>query len=1010
MGSPATPRVGGQVFTMVDHRWEEHLEQPRRHKWFPVTARIRAGLIAFALLVTACTGGGGGNLADGSTGTDSGPTTSLVTGPDSSSPDSTPPNTTDGGGDPVGEPLPVDPEVLIGTLDNGLTYYIRRNTAPGGRAELRLAVNAGSAQEDSDQSGVAHFVEHMMFNGTAMFPRNELTHVLEGFGTTFGADINAFTSFDETVYQLSIPTDDPEIMSTGLDVLREWADRATISEQDAVEERGVVADEFRQRAEGIGGRIADASLDLLLGDSPYNLHRPIGHLDAIEGMESQTLRRYYDKWYRPDLMAVIVVGDVDPAEIESMIGDRFADMTGPAGELEPSIHPRVPAPTGSRARVLIDPDLPSSFVEVSFPGAPLDPGTDVGDATATAREVAIDVLLTRLQDSLSRGDAPYLGVDGGDASIVRGQSIISIDLDADPDALADSLAAVIREVERIDRFGIGAAELQRSVDSFRAGVEQAYQGASSRQDTQFAAEYVDNFLTGAEISSARDRRDRDMAVLDALDEDSVLAEFRRILVEPPPQILAVGPQADSELMPTADELIATAAAVPGEDISPPEAEAAGETELMARPEPAEIVRRTKETAVGSFEVEFANGARVVFLANDIAANSVFLSAVSPGGQSAVADDDVTEVTLGAVVANDSGVGDLDPVQLDRLLSGRVVSAFQFVDVTEEGISASSSTEDAELMLQLTHLRMTRPRIEDSAAAAFLARVEPVVEDPNQIPDLASQIALLDARYGGNDPRYSVLPTPEDLAAFDLDTARRLLADRFDDASDFVFVITGDFDPDTMVDLAARYLGTLPPGDRETVTDYQPDPPPGVVEVRVESGQDQVGSVIRLYTDLEPDTPGLRLEVALLQKIAESRLRDRIREELGATYSPFISIEAQDVPDEQVETYVEISGDPEGLSAIEGALDEVLTDLGEAGPTSEELDTAVGQLSREYELVSNDFWQSTLAFYATHPDESIEDVVTRTDRLRRVTVGDLRDLASRLVPPDHYIQVETVPIG
>ncbi len=971
--------------------------------------RIRAAFLAFVVLVTSCTGGSGvGPGEDDAAAPDSSAesTTAVEGSPDTSGPTDTT--------DPVrspdpGEPLAVDEAVLIGTLENGLTYYIRRNTAPGGRAELRLAVNAGSVQEDADQSGVAHFVEHMMFNGTERFPRNELIDVLEGFGTTFGADINAFTSFDETVYQLSIPTDDPDIMATGLDVLREWAGRATISEQDTVEERGVVADEFRQRAQGIGGRVSDVSLDLLLGDSLYNSRRPIGELAAIEGMESGTLRRFYDSWYRPDLMAVVVVGDIDPQKIESMIRDRFVDMAGPEGG-PPSLHPEVPTPVGPRAEVLIDPDLPSSFVEVSFLGAGLDRGTTTGDATATARAVATDILLTRLQDSLSRGEAPYLTVDGGDASVVRNQTIVSVDLDADPEALVESLAAVLREIERIDRFGIGEAELQRSIDSFRADVEQTFQAAPTRQDTQYAGDYVQHFLTGAEISSAEDRRDRDLAVLDALSPDSVLEVFRRFFVDSPPQILAVGPRADADVIPTAEELEATVSAVASEDIAPLEAETAGESELMARPEPAEIVLRGKETLFGSFEVDFANGARVVIMANDIATNSVFLSAVSPGGQSAVADDEVTEVTFGTVIANDSGVGPFDAVQLDRLLSGRVVSLFQFTDVTEEGMSGSASTDDAELLLQLAHLKMTRPRLDESAADAFLARILPVAEDPDQIPDLAGQIALLEARYGGYDPRYSVLPPPEKLLSFDLEAARELVADRFDDASDFVFVLTGDFDPETMVDLAARYIGTLPRGNRETVTDYQPDPPPGIVEVTVESGQDQVASLVRLYTAAEKDTPRLRLEVALLEKIIETRLLDSIREELGATYSPFVSVEAQDVPDEQVETYIQISGAPEDLDTIDTALSSILGDLGEKGPTESELETAVEQLTREFELVNNDFWLRTLEFYATHPDESIRDVATRIDRLGAITTGDLRSLAAEVVPSDHYIQVETVPVG
>ncbi len=905
------------------------------------------------------------------------------------------------------ELLPVDPGVRIGTLDNGLTYYIRPNTAPGGRAEFRLAVNAGSAAEDDDQSAVAHFVEHMMFNGTERYPSNELIALLESFGSEFGPDINAYTSYDETVYELSVPTDNQDLVAQAVGVLREWAGNATIDPDEVAAEIGVVVEEWRERDQGIGGRVGDLYEELLATGTGYEGRSPIGEVDAIESMSADLLRRFYNDWYRPDLMAVVAVGDFDPDVIEDLIAATFSDLEGPD---DPRPRPQVAVEVNAEFKYqrLGDPELPSAFVEIVYAG-PRWPDRSLGDfRKSLAFELGATILDTRFADDVSRGATPYLRAQVSDSSLgreFRGPSLLA---EAAAPDLAASFEALLVEVQRVANVGFSEAELDRAVSSFRAGLEQAYGGRDTTQDASYAAEYVAQFLSGEPSLSWDDLLRIEGAQLDDMTPLYVADMFLRVLRSGEPSIAVVGPANEAELLPTQDALAEIVdrlrdAIVDERGESEPDIDS-----LMDAPPPVDIVASGRNRQLDSQSITFANGVTVLLKPTQIAENGLVVRAVSPGGTSVFDESELAAVFVASDVVLSSGVGPADQVQLSRLLADSVVSLAFDQDDTAEFLSASSSTEDLETLLQLIFQYFTAPRVETAALDSFLAELRPFAEDPGQVPSVASSIELLEARYGSGR-RYQILPSVSELEQLNVSDVRRAFDQMYGDAGDFTFTIVGDFDLEAVTLLAARYLGNLP-GDAQADSwvDYQPPAPDGIVERTVRAGADQQGTTTVLITAEAGSDQVRDIRLQILENILSTRLRDRLREALGATYSPVAEILAEEQPDELIETFIQVNGEPGRLNEIVDEIEAVLLDLRGGGLTDGEVATASEQVRSSFELVSNDFWTEQMLYADAHPAVTMLTVERRIALADSTSVADIQALIDLALPVDQYIIVNLIP--
>jgi len=950
--------------------------------------------VVWVLLAGACTSG------------DSPTTTSSAALPSSSTAATTTiPPTTVAPPDPrLAEAIPVDPDVTIGQLDNGLTYYVRENFRPGDRAQLRLVVNAGSVLEDSDQSGAAHFLEHMLFNGTTRFPVNELTRVLESFGARFGPDVNAYTSFDETVYELAVATSDPAVVELAFDVLFEWAAQATIDQADVVDERGVVLEEWRLRDAGVGGRISQVYEDVLLAGTGYEGTAPIGDPDVLRTTNADALRRFYEDWYRPDLMAVIAVGDFDGAEIVDLIEKRFSRLVGPS---DPPPRPVIDVAPFSdrRVAVLADPDQPSTSVEIYYPGPVAAEDTYGGRRLGWARLLASEMIATRLNDDITRGEAPFFSVDAVGFSFTRGLSVPGLTADVASVDVEPALRALVTEMERAKLHGFTDAELDRALDTWRAGVEQFYAGRASTQDVEYAGRYVSNFLEGATIASAQQEFDLDIEILESLTAADATAAVVSRLANHEITAVVIGP--DDGAIPDEATLRAAIDDALAADIAARPANAAIGDTLLAPPEPIAPIE-VNSLPLGITELVYANGVRVHYVQSDISVNEVMMGATSSGGLSLVDDEDVAEGFMIADIVGRSGAGAFDRVALDTFLADKFVFLQSYIDVTSEGFVGGAATEDLESLMALIHLTIVSPRADDAAVRSAIGEFRPFAEDPDQIPGLATTAELVRQRWGA-EPRYRFLLTVEELDSYDVEAALNLFRDRFGDAGDFVFAFAGDFPTSTIRDLADSYLGTLPGTDRDDQwVDYQQPPPQGVVDKTIAVGESEQGFVTFLFTSEFERDARRDIEVELLNLIADVKLRDRIREALSATYSPFLSIAPADEPDPQIESYLQVSGDPERLDEIVAEALATLATLATTGPTADELATAQEQLSRQYELISNEWWVEQMLFYGTHPDESLDDLFESFRFIDETTPDDIRRLAALAFPSDRYVLVRQIP--
>ncbi len=910
---------------------------------------------------------------------------------------------------PENEGVRDDPDVRILTLSNGLTAYVRSNDRPGGSVEMRLAINAGSGQEDPDQSAVAHFLEHMLFNGTAEFPANELIDTLRGFGMAFGADVNAYTSYDETVYELSVPTSEPDNVGTGLNVLREWLSAATLDPEQVESEKGVVLDEWRVRDQSLEGRVGRTTEEMFLTGSGYEGRQPIGSDAAIKAMTPELLRRYYDNWYRPDNAAIMVVGDIDVDVVAAEIRDRFESLTA-RGQSTPRTDPPLAEFAQPTAMVMVDPDATTGDAAVSLPGPWFADGSIAALRHNTLISIAFDMIVTRLTDDVSRGLAPFNSASVVNNGMVRWLDAPSVMVSGEPDQLSASLDAVTAEFERVRRHGFDAGELDRVLRGYRSSLQAELDGSDTVQDIDYIGRYVDHFLSRQPIPNA----DTSFQIYDSIygevTPEGVGAAFSDLYANSAPYVLVTAPDELTDV-PSDDDVLARLAALSTLDIAPRDATAAGTTELMAAPDPENETATEALDTDGAFidptMLTFANGARVVLNPTEIADNDIYFAATSPGGLSLVADANVPEALNAVSVVTTSGIGDLDAVALDTVLADAAIELYPSIGQTSEDFFGSSTTDDLELLFQLVNLYLSRPRFDQVALDATISSLQSYVDDPNSDPDLAEYIAFSAARWG-TEPRFRVIPTAAELAGLDLATIEQVWRERFSNAGDWVFALSGDFDIDDATDLARRYIGTLSgTGSPEQFKDYQVDPPSTIVSKEVRAGTGDKGSLTLDWNTPIPDaeTGGVLSDV--LTSILNIRMTDHIREKLGASYAPSAVVTLNSEPDELVETYLNVTGDPTTLGEISTIVIDDIASLRTAGPTATELDAAIAELTEAYQYFNNQEIGDLLARAPDRPEE-LTWFTNRNIVLEDISSDAMQQFISEVMPLDRYIEVRTTP--
>ena len=719
----------------------------------------------------------------------------------------------------------MDPAVRIDTLGNGLVTYVRHNDEPSGRAVLQLAINAGSAVEDDDQRGLAHFVEHMLFNGTRHFEEGALVDFFERVGMRFGPDLNAYTSFDETVYRLELP-DDSTILKTGVDVLVDWAAHATL-DGDAIErERGVIYEEWR-RGLGAAGRVRDKVLPILLRGSRYRDRLPIGDTLTILRAPPEALRRYYRDWYRTDLMAVVAVGDFDEDSLVTRIHDQF-------GKLRSAENPRPlptftePAQADPHFQVVVDPEFPYTQLEIYFSrtGEPVQTAEEF--RTELAHLLVSGMLNARFAEIARDGTtAPFLWARFTKGSFARNAAYWSLAAQVEEDGILAGLDALVTETARAARHGFTHSELQRRKRRVLRAYEQSWRERDNRNSSALASAYVRHFLTGAVAPAIETTYQLANEFIADISLEEINSLAAGLLTEANRVVVLTMPEKRDLAAPHSDDLAQTLAEVATRTITP-YIDAANNEPLMANiPEPVDVVDEREVSEVGVTEFTLSNGIRVVVKPTDFRQDEVVFTAFSPGGASLASDEDYFTATVADLIVAKSGVGAFDRTQLTRKLAGKLATVTPSIGEYAEGLSGRASSDDLETLFQLIHLYVTAPRIDSTAVESFRNQQRALILNRNATPGSAFQDSLTAAFFGNWARRQPA--SIFDLDSLDPDLALALYRDRFADMGDFTFIFVGNFSLDTLRTLSARYLGTLPATAREeSWRDLEPDAPTGTV--------------------------------------------------------------------------------------------------------------------------------------------------------------------------------------
>ncbi|MEO6570566.1 MAG: insulinase family protein [Ilumatobacteraceae bacterium] len=992
------------------------------------TTSILVGIAVVAVVAASCSSGRGTTDGTGPASTQGiAPAGSVSAGPStmpSTSGTGVDTSVTDGPPGPHGpslpglldtsdETVPNDPDVRTGVLDNGLTFYIRNNDNPGSKADLRLAVGAGSVDELGDTTGVAHFVEHMLFNGTETFPENELIDTLRSFGAAFGADVNAFTSYDETVYSLVVPNA-PESLETGLNVLEQWLSHATFDDAQVVAERGVVLDEWRVRTQSTDGRLFSVAEQLFLTGTPYSGRAPIGTNNDIAAIGRDDVVAFYDAWYRPDNAAVIVVGDIDVDDVERDLHRLFDPAVGRTPEAPPVPDVSFAPFAGPGFALHSDPDQQTVDVEVTLPL----PGGELGNGTASSRaqftdRMISDILVRRLDQDVAAGTAPFDRITPGGNSFVETLDAPALYAFTDADGVGDTLDALLAEYERADRFGFTTAEADAARSSLQSFFDTRYDGRDSTQDSDYADQYVADYLTDGGFPSIDTEHDTATRLLTGITAEALDLRFAARWANSAPQVIISTPASQADRMPDRNQVLAAIAAAGSAPLDPRPTGRDLPDAIMERPAP---VSPTAEFAVTEFggaffqpvELDYPNGVRVILNQNAIVEGQVYLQAGSPGGSSVVADDDVIDARYAADVVTNGGVDVYNQAELDQILAGSDVIIDAAISPYRETFTGSASTADIEVMFQLLNRYMTRPRFDQVALDQLRSSVRPVIVDPSSDPDTAALDALFELRYG-DELRYTTLPTVEQFDTLDLDGIQRVWTSRYGNASDWVFVLSGDLDVDAVSQLADAYLGTLTGGTPDRIVDVEDPPPPGVVATTVRAGTGDTASLSMLFTspvaDIDQNT---RAAADVVTEVLGERLTEVVRERNGDSYSPYAVSYVTTDPAPAIVTYVAVTGAPARIQAVADLVVAELADLGANGPTDREFSNATAQVQETYNFVDNGTFTTELLDDAIDPARRLEDYLFELDGLRSVTAAVVRTYVASNIDTSTYLRVDVVP--
>jgi zinc protease len=907
--------------------------------------------------------------------------------------------------DGLDTPLPLDSAIRSGQLENGLQYFIRANGRPEKRAMLRLAVKAGSIDEDDDQRGLAHVLEHMAFNGTAHFKPGELVTYLESIGARFGPHVNAYTSFDETVYMLDVPTDRPGVLTRGFEALSDFAGGITLDEDEINRERGVVIEEWRGSL-GAGTRMQEPQLKALFGESRYVNRLPIGTPEVLKSFTPERLRQFYRDHYRPGRMAVVVAGDIDPVEIERLIRTHFAGLA--AGGAPRTVY-AIPPHADTRVVAVSDVEAQGSSVSITHMG-PLQRLRTAGDYRRTVvRSLMHQMLNARFAEIVRQSDAPFLRAGSGDETIGQTVEAVSVSARVNDGAAERGLRALGEEIARVRQHGFGAAELDRAKRSALAAYERAFNERNTSESGGYAAELLRHYLSEEAAPGIEVELDLMRTFLPTITVEEIGVMARQLFTETGRVVIATSPQKAGVAAPTEAGLRQALAAGAAATVTAWRDEIGARELIAAKPSPGRVTGRREIAELGVTVLTLSNGVEVWLKPTDFRNDQIVFASYARGGLALASPEDYQNAALATSLVGIAGVGGFTPVDLGKLLAGRIGGASPYVSSYSMGVNGSSTPKDLETALQLAYLNFTAPNADPAAFELMKRRLE---------ASLANQAESPGAVYGervrriNTSDHYSARPLrTEDLARLSPDRMLTFYRQMFANAADFTFFFVGTFTVDAVTPLLEQYLGSLPSrGTREARTgEMRLAFPDSVVREVVHKGQEpRSQTVITFFADTgleELETHRLQAATEVLEK----RLRDILREQLGGTYSVGVSYSNTSPQPGYGVTSVQFGSAPENVETLTAAVMNEIERLRREGPSAEDVQAVKEAEKNDLQTAmrQNGYWLNSLqAMHLLERDP--RRILQRAERADSLTQENIHAALRRYFPVDRHTLVTLMP--
>ncbi|OQB30424.1 MAG: Peptidase M16 inactive domain protein [Bacteroidetes bacterium ADurb.Bin174] len=908
--------------------------------------------------------------------------------------------------------VPIDPKVRYGKLDNGLTYYIRHNEKPKERAEFYIAQNVGAILENDDQNGLAHFLEHMAFNGTKNFPDKLIIEYFETVGVKFGANINAYTSLDETVYNLSnVPTIREGIVDSALLVLHDWSGFISLLGEEIDAERGVIREEWRTGA-GPERRMWKAANYLKYPDSQYAKRDVIGDTAVINNFDHEALRAFYRKWYRPDLQAIAVVGDIDVDRIEEKIKIMFADIPAKenAGErpiypIHDNVEPIISIVKDKEARVTrieleYKHDVMPDKMKKSIAGYMFD----------IMSNIISTVMSYRFDEITQQADASF--VDGGAfyGNLVKSKDAFNLIAIPKEGQEAEGLKALLLEAEKIRRFGLTNSEIERAKIDLLTSLENAYNDRDNQSNRNLVREYVRHFLDGEVIPGIEWEFENSKTLMPFLTAETVNAVLTNFITDENLIISFMAPDKPTVLIPSEEEILQILAEAKVTELTAKEEEDLNKPLIEKAPKAGKIKKASYDEVLETTQWKLSNGVKVIFKKTDFKNDEILMNAFSEGGLSKVKNmDDLVSGNLAASVVANNGLGEFSTVELNKVLTGKIASASPNIGNYYEGFSGRSSVTDFETMLQLVYLYYTAPRKDDNAYGALINMYKAALANKENDPRQAfsDSISLM---IDNHHPR-SIVFNLQTLEQLDQDKALAIFKDRFALPADFTFIFTGNIDVEneTVKQAVLTYLGGLKSKKKkENFVDNNIRTPQGVANnYFTRSMEINKASNFIVYSGTMPFNMQNNVTMTAIGSILNIRYLESIREKEGGSYGVGVRGSLGNTPIEEAILMMQFDTDPEKQAHLMGIIHKEVNEIVADGPRQDDLQKVKENMLKKYkeDLRENQWWSSALTGYYR---DDLNYITDYTDAVNNLTEDLIQLRLKELVDQGNVMEVVMMP--